>query len=69
VISEKVEIKEILIKSNFIDVAHAKEIFVKNKEKLDNLEIIAKKGISEKDLDTFFAVIEKMKQNIIEYKE
>lgn len=46
-----------------------KEIFIKNKEKLDNLEIIAKKDISEKDLDTFFAVIEKMKQNIIEYKD
>lgn len=46
-----------------------KEIFIKNKEKLDNLEIIAKKGISEKDLDTFFSVIEKMKQNIIEYKD
>ena len=46
-----------------------KEVFLKNKEKLDNLEKVVKKGISKEELNTFFEVIEKMKENIKEYRE
>lgn len=46
-----------------------KEIFLRNKTKFDNLEKAVRKGISKDELDTFFTVIEKIKQNIIEYKE
>lgn len=46
-----------------------KEIFLKNKEKLDRMEKYVKKGISKEDLNTFFDVIEKMKENIKEYNE
>ena len=46
-----------------------KEIFLKNKEKFDKLEKYARKGITKEELDTFFAVIEKINNNIKEYKE
>ena len=46
----------------------AKEIFRKHKENLENLEEIITSGISESDLNVFFDVVEKMKENIIKEK-
>ncbi len=43
------------------------DIYKENKERLDNIENIIKKGINKKDLDTFFKVIDKIKENIDNY--
>lgn len=42
----------------------AKDLFIKNKKNIEELEKIIIKDIPENDLDIFFEVIEKMKENI-----
>ena len=44
-----------------------KKIFNENKKKMDKLEKEIVKNISKQDLETFFMVIEKMKDNIRKY--
>lgn len=62
VVSQKdTRTKQIILNEN------AKQIFLKNKEKLDNLEEVIVKNISKKDLDVFFSVLKVMKDNIKEY--
>lgn len=41
-----------------------KEIFIRNKKKLDEIESIITKNISEKELETFSLVIDKMIENM-----
>lgn len=47
----------------------AKIIYKENKEILDNIENIIKKGINEEELITFLNVIDKMKINLNNYNE
>ena len=67
-ITRVVDLKDTRTKKIILD-EKTKEVFLKNKEKLDNLEKVVKKGISKEELNTFFEVIEKMKENIKEYRE
>lgn len=43
----------------------AKEMFLYNKQKLDNIEDVIVKDIDDSDLQVFFNVLDKMKQNFI----
>ena len=45
----------------------ARLIYNENKERLDNLENIIKKGISDQDLFVFSKVVDKIKNNLDEY--
>jgi len=47
----------------------AKNIFKCGEKKLEKLDMVSKKGIDEKDLNIFFKVIKKMRENIEDYKE
>lgn len=55
---EDTRIKKIILNKK------AKKIFEKNEEKMKELEKIVKEGISEKELEIFSNVIQKMKNNI-----
>ena len=55
---EDTRIKKIILNKK------AKKIFKKNEEKMKELEKIVKEGISEKELEIFSNVIQKMKNNI-----
>ena len=50
--------KQILLHSK------AEKIFLENQDKLEELEKILKKGLSEKELKSFFTLIKKMQENV-----
>ena len=56
--NEDTRIKKIILNKN------AKEIFLKNKQKIEELEKVILKDIAPKDMETFLDVINKMKENI-----
>lgn len=47
----------------------AQIIYQENKERLNNIENIIKKGISNNDLNIFIKVIDKMKDNLNDYQD